>query len=131
MRKEALHVEAADVSRSSPGRETHDHPVTTESQSYFFCAAFLAFQNDFILADSFALFAALILRLDFFTGFPDDFFSFIVAQRAFAAAEILALPAALIFRRLRGAGAPLVPNNRVSSFSNDWILSLMSAARRN
>ena len=116
---------------TTPGRGIHDDPVTNTLLSYFFCAAFFAFQNDFILADNFALFAALILRLDFFTCLPDDFFPLTVAHRAFTAARMLALPAALIFRRLRGVGAALVPSSRASSFSSDWILSLMSAARRN
>ena len=57
------------------------------------------------------------------------------AHRALAAAEILALPAALILRLFFGAAgaAGLVEEPKIcsSSFSSDWILSLMSAARRN
>lgn len=57
------------------------------------------------------------------------------AHRALAAAEILALPAALILRLFFGAAgaAGLVEKPKIcsSSFSIDWILSLMSAARRN
>ena len=59
----------------------------------------------------------------------------IFAHRALAAAEILALPAALILRLFFGvAGAAVLidePKICSSSFSSDWILSLMSAARRN
>ena len=57
------------------------------------------------------------------------------AQRAFAAAEIFALPAALILRLFFGATAAIglaeAPKIWLNSFSSDWILSLMSAARRN
>ena len=57
------------------------------------------------------------------------------AHRALAAAEIRARPAALILRLLFGAAsaAGLVEEPKIcsSSFSSDWILSLMSAARRN
>ena len=57
------------------------------------------------------------------------------AHRALAAAEILARPAALILRRFFGAAAATgwleEPKICSSSFSSDWILSLMSAARRN
>jgi len=57
------------------------------------------------------------------------------AHLAFWAAAILALPAALILRLfLVAAGAAgLIEKPKIcsSSFSSDWILSLMSAARRN
>jgi hypothetical protein len=59
----------------------------------------------------------------------------ILAQRALAAAEILALAAALILNfffsgivTLVLTGAPSIPFN---FFSNDWIFSFRSAARRN
>ena len=56
------------------------------------------------------------------------------AQRALAAAAILALPAALIlcfFGAATATGFIGEPKIRSSLFSRDWILSLMSAARRN
>jgi hypothetical protein len=45
-----------------------------------------------------ALAAALIFRLAFLAGFTDNFFPLTFAHLALAAAEIFALPAALIFR---------------------------------
>src|ERR1017187_4770990 len=63
------------------------------------------------------------------------FAALIFAHLAFWAAAILALPAALILRLFFGAAgaAGLVEEPKIcpSSFSSDWILSLMSAARRN
>jgi hypothetical protein len=57
------------------------------------------------------------------------------AHRNLAAAAIFALPAALILRFFFGATAVTdfgeAPKIRPSSFSSDWILSFMLAARRN
>ncbi len=86
----------------------------TEPASYFVCAAFLAFHTALILADNRALAAALMPRRDFFSGLAEAFFPLYFAQRAFAAATILALPAALSFRLLRGAGDPSAANSRFS-----------------
>ncbi|GEM_PF-4296495 len=69
----------------------------------------------------------------------EDYFFFkalTFAQRALAAAEILALPAALILRLFFGATASATvfagePKIRPSSFSSDSICSLIAAARRN
>lgn len=92
---------------------------------YFF-AAFLAAHNAFILAESLALAAALILPLPLAlgAGFAAGFDPLIFAQRALAAAEILALAAALILNFFFfGAGlaaeATVEPNNRANSFSSD------------
>jgi hypothetical protein len=83
----------------------------------------------------FALAAALILRLAFLTGFAAIFCPLTFAHLALAAAAIFALPAALILRFFFGATAVTdfveSPKIRPSSFSSDWILSFMLAARRN
>jgi hypothetical protein len=63
------------------------------------------FQRALAAAEIFALAAALILRLAFFTGFATDFRPLTFAHRARAAAAILALPAALILRFFFGATA--------------------------
>jgi len=74
-------------------------PACTETAfggDYFF-PAFLAAHNAFILAESLALAATLILPLFFLAaGFAAGALPLIFAQRALAAAEILALAAALI-----------------------------------
>jgi hypothetical protein len=85
-------------------------------------------------AEIFALAAALIRRFGFRAGAAFDFAPLIFAQRALAAAAILALPAALIlclfFGAATAAGFVGEPKNRPSSFSSDWISSLIAAARR-
>jgi len=85
--------------------------------------AFLLAQIIFILAESLALAAALILPLAFRAGFTDGFDPFTFAHLALAAALILALPAALIFRFFLGtawaAGLAEEPNSWPSSFSSD------------
>ncbi len=67
--------------------------------------------------------AALILLLAFFAGFTDNFFPLIFAHLALAAAEIFALPAALIFRLFfetaRAIGLVGEPKIRPSFFSSD------------
>jgi len=73
------------------------------SYNFDFPAALTFFHRAFAIAESFALAAALIVRLTFLTGFTADFFPFKFAQRFFAAALILALPAVLIFRLFFGA----------------------------
>ena len=93
------------------------------------------FQRALAAAEILALAAALILRLAFLTGFAADSRPLTLAHRARAAAAILALPAALILRFFFGATAVMdfveAPKIRPSSFSSDWILSFMLAARRN
>jgi hypothetical protein len=93
------------------------------------------FHRALAAAAIFARATALILRLAFFTGFATDFRPFTFAHRAFCAAAIFALPAALILRLFFGAPAATgfieAPKIRPSSFSSDWILSFMLAARRN
>ena len=93
------------------------------------------FQRALAAAAIFALAAALIFRLTFFTGFATDFRPFTFAHRARAAAAIFALPVALILRFFFGATEVKAfveaPKIRPSSFSSDWILSFMLAARRN
>lgn len=95
--------------------------------------AALAFaQRFFAIAESFALAAALILRLAFLTGFAADFRPFTFAHRARCAAAIFRLPAVLIFRRIGGEVASSVLLNILKScFCNDSILCLMPAARCN
>jgi len=115
-------------------------PVCVEiiiGADYFF-PAFLAAHNAFILAESLALAAALILPLplDFGAAFATGFFPLIFAQRALAAAEIFALAEALIlnfffFGAGPATGAVVEPNNRPSFFSSDWIFSFNPAALRN
>jgi hypothetical protein len=84
---------------------------------------FLLAQIIFILAESLALAAALILPLAFRAGFTDGFPALTLAHLALAAAEIFALPAALIFRFFLGtaeaAGLVEEPNSWPSSFSSD------------
>ena len=103
--------------------------------SVFFPAALAFFQRALAAAAIFALAAALILRLAFLTGFSAVFCPLTFAHRAREAAAILALPAALILRFFFGATVVLdfveVTKIRPSSFSSDWILSFMLAARRN
>ncbi|MDD5139437.1 MAG: hypothetical protein PHY43_04145 [Verrucomicrobiales bacterium] len=99
---------------------------------YFF-AAFLAAHTAFILAESLALADALILPLLFLAA---GFVPLIFAQRNLAAAEILALAAALMvnfffFGAKPPAEAAGEPSNWLSSFSSDWILSFNVAALRN
>lgn len=93
------------------------------------------FQRALAAAAILALAAALILRLAFLIGFASVFCPLTFAHRARAAAAILALPAALILRFFFGATAVMdfveAPKIRPSSFSSDWILSFMLAARRN
>jgi len=66
---------------------------------------------------------------------PIYFLAFTFAHRAFCAAAIFFLAAALIFRLFfgtPGAAASLgEPKIVLSFFSSDWIFSLMPAARRN
>jgi len=99
------------------------------------CLAFLLAQAIFILADSLALAAALILPLAFLAGFTDACGPFSFAHLALAAALILALAALLIFHFFFGtasaAGLVEEPNSWPSSFSSDWIFSLSVAALRN
>jgi hypothetical protein len=76
--------------------------------------------------------AALIFRLAFLAGFAPFFAALTFAHRALAAARILAMPAADIFRFL-GAGpadSTGAPRMLFNSFCSDWIFSLMSAALR-
>jgi hypothetical protein len=93
------------------------------------------FHRALAAAAIFARLAALILRLVCLTGFAAGLCPLTFAQRALAAAAIFALPAALILRFFFGATAVLdfveAPKIRPSSFSSDWILSFMLAARRN
>lgn len=97
-------------------------PACTETMlmANYFCAAFLAAHNAFILVESLALAAALILPLPFLAA---GFVPLIFAQRALAAAEILALAAALILNFFFGDGlaerVTVEPNNWLSSFSSD------------
>jgi hypothetical protein len=97
--------------------------------------AFLLAQIIFILAESLALAAALIFLLAFLTRFTDNFRPLTFAHLALAAAEIFALPAALIFHFFFGTAraTDLVeePNNWLSPFSSDWIFSFNAAALRN
>jgi hypothetical protein len=108
-------------------------PVVSKPRSYFFLADFLLAHTAFILAESLALAAVLILPLAFFTGFTDTLFPLTFAHLARAAAAILALLAALIFRcffgaELAWAGAPRI---WLSLVSKDAIWTLIPAARRN
>lgn len=106
----------------------------------YFLPALRAAHNAFILAESLALAAALILPLalpaaGLAAGFDPDLAARTFAQRALAAAEILALAAALIVNFFLAAGAAteavVEPSNRPSSFSSDWIFSFNAAALRN
>jgi hypothetical protein len=100
--------------------------------SVFFPVALAFFQRALAAAVIFARAVALILRLAFLTGFVADFRPLTFAHLALCAAAILRLPAALIFRRLRGTSASAVLlNSRASLFCNDSILYLILAARRN
>ena len=87
--------------------------------AYFDCAAFRAFHTALIFAASLAFAAALMPRLVFFAGFTVAFFPLYFAQRAFAAATILALPAALSFRPLRTVDDPSAARSRFSSVWRD------------
>jgi hypothetical protein len=97
--------------------------------------AFLLAQIIFILAESLALVAALIFLLVLLAGFTDNFRPLTFAHLALAAAEIFALPAALIFHFFFGTAraADLVeePNNWLSLLPSDCIFSFNAAALRN
>jgi hypothetical protein len=103
--------------------------------SLFLPAALAFFQRALAAAAIFARLAALIFRLAFFTGFAADFRPLTFAHRALCAAAIFALPEALILRLFFGAatatGLVEEPKIWLNSFWRNWILSLMSAARRN
>lgn len=98
-------------------------PVTPSAGGYFFAAARLA-QISFILAESLALAAALILRFGFGAGLTAGFATvvafFTLAHRALAAALILALAAALILNFFFGAGAMTAFGEGPKSFSNSF-----------
>ena len=87
----------------------------------FFTRAHLAFAK----ADNLARAAALILRLGCLTGFSPFFAARIFAHRAFAAARILAIPAADIFRFWRAGpgGSTATLRMRFNSPCSDWIFS--------
>lgn len=101
------------------------------------CAAFLAAQIAFNLAESLALAAGLILPLAFrVAGLAAGATPLILAQRALAALEILALAAALMVNFFflpagRATDAAGEPSNWISSFSSAWIRSFNVAALRN
>jgi hypothetical protein len=112
-------------------------PPCPSNGGYFFAAARLA-QISFILAESLALAAALILRFafgaDLTAGFAGAVTFLTLAQRALAAALILARAAALILNFFFGAGAAAAFGEEPKSFSNSvsraWIFSLSAAALR-
>ena len=118
----------------APALQKHDW------RDYFF-AAFLAAHTAFILAESLALAAGLILPLAFLAAGAAAAFAAgaaprTLAQRNLAAAEILALAAALILNFLFFGAGPATeaadePSSWPSSFSRDWIFSFNVAAVRN
>jgi hypothetical protein len=115
---------------------TRSTPSETHPTYNVFLPAALAFAHlALAAAEILALATALNLRLALVMGLTVTFFPFTFAHLALAAAEILALPAALILRLFFGAAEAAVfwgePKIILSFFSNDWIFSLMPAARRN
>lgn len=77
-----------------------------------------------------ALAAGLSLRREWETGAADFFEALYLAQRALCAAAILARPAALIPDPLEEADEAPPPRIWLSSYCNESIFSLISAARR-